>query len=127
MTASNSIVLCISAEQLSLAVRGLVLQSEGYRVISASNFEDAMRFAALHLPDLIICEQPLGKESGLALAEALKQALPSTPILLITGVMEPFPQTLSVDAMMTKIDGPEAFLRNVAALLNASPAGDRAA
>jgi CheY-like chemotaxis protein len=127
MTDNNPIVLCIAAEQLSLAVRGLVLQSEGYRVVSASNFEDAMRFGTLNHPDLIICEQPLGKESGLVLAEALKQVLPSTPILLIRGVMEPVPQTLSVDAMMTKIDGPEAFLRNVAALLNASPAGDRAA
>jgi len=46
MTDNNPIVLCIAAEQLSLAVRGLVLQSEGYRVVSASNFEDAMRFGA---------------------------------------------------------------------------------
>jgi CheY-like chemotaxis protein len=127
MTDSKSMVLCIAAEQLSLAVRGLVLQSEGYRVASASNFEDAIRFAAVQHPDLIVCEQPLGKESGLALAQALKQLLPTTPILLITGVMDPAPQTLSVDAVMTKIDGPEAFLRNVAALLEGASAGGRAA
>ncbi|MFL6300716.1 MAG: response regulator [Terriglobales bacterium] len=110
-------VLCVAAEQLTLAMRGLVLQSEGYEVISASTFEDAMRLAATRDPDLIICEQTIGKESGARLADCLKQLHPETPILLITGVMESIPQSLAVDAIMTKIDGPETFLRNVAALL----------
>jgi hypothetical protein len=51
------------------------------------------------------------------LATALKEVRPNTPILLITGVMEAVPQTLAVDAIMTKIDGPEALLLNVGALL----------
>jgi len=128
MTAHNAaVVLCVAAEQLSLSVRGLVLQSEGYRVISASTFEDALRLAAERHPDLIICEQPFGKGSGIVLAKGLKEIDQNTPILLITELMESIPQTLAVDAYMTKIDGPQAFLGNVAALLDRSKTGTHAA
>jgi CheY-like chemotaxis protein len=123
---TKATVLCVAAERLTLAVRGLVLQAEGYEVISASTFEDAMRMATTRHPDLIICDQNLGKESSVALADCLKQLIPETPILLITGVMESTPQTLAVDAVMTKIDGPEVFLENVASLLE-SPPGTRSA
>jgi len=124
---TQATILAVAADQLTLAVRGLVLQSEGYEVISASTGEDAMRLAATRNPDLIICEQSFGKENGLALAECLKQLQPETPILLITGLMDALPQTLSVDAVMTKIDGPEAFLQNVAALLESPPGTQKAA
>lgn len=120
-------ILCVAAEEVTLAVRGLLLRAEGYSVISTSAFEDAMRLAATRSPDLIVCDQILGKESGAALAECLKELLPETPILLITGVMESSPQTLSVDAIMTKIDGPEVFLENVAALLDGSQGSRNAA
>ena len=118
---TQATILCVAAEQVTLAVRSLVLRAEGYEVISTSTFEDAMRLAATRRPNLIICDQSLGQESGIALAECLKELLPETPILLITGVMDSAPQTLSVDAMMTKIDGPEILLENVAALLESPP------
>jgi CheY-like chemotaxis protein len=124
---TKATILCVAPEQLTLSVRGLVLQAEGYEVISASSFQDAMRLAATRRPDLIICDHSLGKESGIALADCLKQLLPETPILLITGVMESTPQTLAVDAVMTKIDGPEVFLQNVASLLENPPGTQRAA
>src|SRR4051812_14577289 len=122
-----AVVLCVAAEQLSLSVRGLVLRSEGYTVVPASTFEEAIRLAAEPQPDVIICEQPFGKSSGLGLAKSLKELEPNTPILLITGLMDSVPQTLAVDAYMTKIDGPVAFLRNVAALLDRSTSDSHAA
>jgi CheY-like chemotaxis protein len=123
---TKATILCVAAEQLTLSVRGLVLQAEGYEVISTSSFQDAMRLTATRRPDLIICDHSLGKESGGALADCLKQLLPETPILLITGVMESTPP-LAVDAVMTKIDGPEVFLQNVASLLGSNPETRRAA
>ena len=125
----TAVVLCVAAEQLSLMVRGLVLQSEGYEVLSASTLEDALNIAVSRNPELIVCEQPFGEISGIHLAEMLKQLNSWTPILLITGIMEAAPPTMAVDAIMTKLDGPEAFLRNVAALLHQSPskAGSHAA
>jgi DNA-binding response OmpR family regulator len=124
---TKATILCVAAEQLTLAVRGLVLQSEGYEVVPASTIEDALCLAVTRQPSLIICERTLGRESGLALAGGLKQLQPNTPILMITGVMEAFPQTLSVDAVMTKIDGPDAFLQNVAALLERPEGSTQAA
>jgi CheY-like chemotaxis protein len=125
----TEVVLCVAAEQLSLKVRGLILQSAGYEVISASTLEDALRLAASHNPQVIVCEQPFGNTSGIQVAESLKQLVPDTRILLITGPMEAFPQTMAADAFMTNIDGPEAFLRNIAALLDGVPSksGPRAA
>ena len=123
---SQNTILAVAADQLTLAVRGLVLRSEGYQVISASNSQDAMRLTATRRPDLIICDQIIGKENGLALATCLKELQPETPILLITGLMDSLPQSLSVDAVMTKIDGPEAFLQNVAALLQRPEASRQA-
>jgi CheY-like chemotaxis protein len=126
-TQKGAVVLCVAAEQLSLSVRGLVLQSEGYSVISASTPEDALRLSAQRQPDVIVCEQPFGKGNSAALAKRLKEVNPDTPILLITDLMDSIPQTLAVDAYMTKIDGPQALLRNVAALLKSSKSDTHAA
>jgi DNA-binding NtrC family response regulator len=117
MKPQKPLVLCIDQEQLCLSVRGLVLQSADYEVVSAGSAEDALRLAATRDVDVIVCGQDLGKTRGSDLATALKEVRPNTPILLITGVMEAVPQTLAVDAIMTKIDGPEALLLNVGALL----------
>jgi two-component system response regulator GlrR len=125
-TQNGAVVLCVAAEQVSLSVRGLVLQSEGYSVISASTPEDALRLSAQRQPDVIICEHPLGKGNGVEVAKRLKEVNPDTPILLITDPMDSIPQTLAVDAYMTKIDGPQALLRSVAALLD-SKSGTHAA
>jgi len=108
----------VAGQELTLTVRGLVLESAGYEVVSAGTLEDALRVAAITQPAVVICES-LGLLDGGAIAECLKQLHPETPILLITGTMEAAPRTLAVDAVMTKIDGPQAFLSNVAALLDA--------
>ena len=117
MKTGKPLVLCIDQEQLCLSVRGLVLQSGGYEVVSAGSAEDALRLAATRDVDVIVCGQNLGTTRGSDLAVQLKELRPTAPILLITGVMDSLPQTLAVDAVMTKIDGPETLLLNIGALL----------
>ena len=87
----------------------------------------APRASATQQPEVIICDQQLGKGSGIELARSLKELNPEIPILLIAGVMDPPPATMAVDAVMTKIDGAEAFLRQVAALLYKAPQNSKAA
>lgn len=64
----------------------LVLKQEGYDLLLASTGEQGIRtLRDVADLDLIVTDLQLGKQSGLDVLEAAKQALPDVPVLIITG------------------------------------------
>jgi DNA-binding NtrC family response regulator len=62
------------------------LTMQGYRTTVAASTDEAQRAVARDVPDLIICDLQLDDSDGLILIEQMKKNLPSTPVLLLTGV-----------------------------------------
>ena len=60
-------VLLVDADSTDLASTTMLLESAGYRVVSAAAFEDAKRLLALEVPDLLITGLRLGPYNGLHL------------------------------------------------------------
>ena len=72
--------------------------SHGYRVTALESAAEALRFVKATPPDLIISDLQLEDSDGLEMIEQLKAILPSTPVILLTGVLfdpQVFRDTLS--------------------------------
>jgi len=114
------LLLCIDDEMRPLIMRQLLLQSEGYKVITASTSEDAINAVKQNPVDLVITDQLLVMTTGIELAAKLKNLRADIPILLLTGLVDFPTPNRNIDAIMSKVDGPEAFLERVSALLKKS-------
>ncbi|MGH7235661.1 MAG: sigma-54-dependent transcriptional regulator [Nitrospiraceae bacterium] len=79
-------LLIIEDEERMRRLFELVLKQEGYDLLLASTGEQGIRtLRDVADLDLIVTDLQLGKQSGLDVLEAAKQALPDVPVLIITG------------------------------------------
>ncbi|HEY8994890.1 MAG TPA: response regulator [Lacunisphaera sp.] len=80
-------ILVIDDEQPILELLQEYLTAQGYRVSTASNAQEAKNVVEKEAPSLIITDLQLEDTDGLHLIEQLRVLLPSTPVILLTGVL----------------------------------------
>jgi len=116
---ATSTLLCIHRDPAELRL----LQDNGYELVTASNGSEGLRLFMERPVDAIVLEHHLGLLDGTAVADLIKQVRPEVPIVMLTEDLE-FPDgTLkSVDAIVTKTDGPHFLWATVHFVLNAQPA-----
>jgi len=61
------------------------LQSEGYRVLEASDGQECLESALKHAPDLIISDLKMPKMSGMEMLQKLREADNDLPVIVITA------------------------------------------
>jgi two-component system response regulator GlrR len=80
-------ILHIDDEADVRALLSQYLDVRGYRVISAASPTEAFKAIKVETPDLVITDLQLDESDGLATVEKLKELLPQTPVILLTGVL----------------------------------------
>lgn len=63
------------------------LLDEGYRVTSVASASEALKALSAETPDLIISDFHLADSDGLGLIRVVKEKLPATPVVLLTGAL----------------------------------------
>ena len=116
-------ILCVDDEENQLAVRKLVLEFEGYVVLTASSGQQALNLLALHHIDLVLSDHLMPGMVGTELARQIKARTPDLPVILISAVNEIPADAASADLFMSKLDGPAAMCQNISALLAQSKNG----
>jgi CheY-like chemotaxis protein len=120
MTRTNdgNVILCVDDETVGLTVRKQVLETRGYRLLTAENGPDALQiFSAEHV-DLVILDYKMPGMDGDVVAERMKALKPSVPILMLSAYVDLPRETLAlVDMYLTKGEGPLIMLKAVAELL----------
>ena len=82
------VVLLVDDDKTTLMVLSKMLQGQGYRVLSASDGEQALTLAAQQQRlDLLITDVVMPKLNGTELAKRLRVNRPNIPILFISGLM----------------------------------------
>jgi DNA-binding NtrC family response regulator len=115
----NTFILCVDDEELPLTLRKLVLELQGYQVLSARSAQDAMRALSEHPVDLVLTDQVMPGGTGTELAQSIKKRWPDLPIILISGINEVPPDVMYADLFMSKVEGPAALCAKIAAILAA--------
>ncbi|GAB4287669.1 MAG: hypothetical protein Kow0098_04570 [Ignavibacteriaceae bacterium] len=103
----------------------LVLTSEGYQVITASNPDDGYKLVKENNPDLIILDVMMNEpDDGFYLAQRLRKEGVETPIIMYTSVSKAVgmdyadSELIPVNEFVEKPISPDNLIKKVEKLLN---------
>ena len=97
-------VLCIDDRTDSLKIRKLMLETQGYSVLTADDGPSGLRLLSDHPVDAVILDYKMQGMDGLAVATAIRARHGNLPIVLLSGYPSELPKRLleMVDACVTK-------------------------
>jgi DNA-binding response OmpR family regulator len=84
MTAADPLVMSVDDESGILRLIDAELSSQGFRVITATNGEDALRLAEEHRPDIAVLDIMMPGISGLEVMRKLRER-GSMPVILVSA------------------------------------------
>jgi len=112
-------LLWIDDFEIGLEMYRAMFEAQGYRVLTASSGDAAIRLAAANHVDLIVTDYEMPGMNGEAVAVALKALKPEVPVILFTGSTEFTDRTqLVVDAYCDKAGSREELLAAIQSLLH---------
>jgi CheY-like chemotaxis protein len=111
-------LLCIDNHPEGLAVRKILLEAVGYRVLTASSGKAGLHAFERNPVDLVVLDYSLPDVDGEAVAQMLHKCKPRVPILLLSGAIQNLPGRVlkMVDNFIQK-GQPTAILLSVIAEL----------
>jgi CheY-like chemotaxis protein len=120
MATGSKTLLCIDRDPAELRLQRRLLRRNGYRVVTATNGHDGLRAFAMAEVDAIVLGYYLALLDGAAVAAAMKQVKPKVPIVMLADGLE-LPEGIfqTVDALVTKSDGPRFLLLTLQSVLEA--------
>jgi CheY-like chemotaxis protein len=119
MSANSITILCVDDEETPRTLRTLILQKQGYQVITAGSGAEALELLEREKIDLVLSDQMMPGMLGTELTKSVKAARPKMPVILISGVNEMPADASYADRFVSKIGGPELLFKTVAEVLEA--------
>jgi CheY-like chemotaxis protein len=111
-------ILCIDDDPKGLAVRKMLLESQGYEVLTATSGREGLAIFACHRMPAVVLDYAMPEMDGAMVAAALKRLDPAVKILLYSAYIDLPEEVLRwVDASATKGDHPKTFFAAVQQLL----------
>ncbi len=98
-------ILCVEDNEQILSIRKFMLETRGYRVvtaISAAEALDQIHAAAPGAIDLLLSDLIMPQMDGNELARRAKQHNPALPVLLVSGTVTNFDRATAADAFLPK-------------------------
>ena len=125
-------ILLVDADHDLVKSATLLLENEGYRVVTAQDGEEALLKAHEGRPDLVILDILLPRRNGYQVCRALKEdrALAALPVLFVSAKSQPsdrfWARRVGGDGFVAKPYDPADLLRDVKSLLQKTQQGARA-
>jgi CheY-like chemotaxis protein len=79
----KKIILCVDDNEQDLSVLKFMLATNGYRVVSATTGQDAIRVFAEYTVDLVLADFGMPQMNGNQLVDRLKRIAPHVPMILL--------------------------------------------
>jgi len=112
-TPGRPVILLIDDSEIALRIGKLLLEGEGYDVITASSGETGLDCFSQRSVDLVVTDHLLGELNGLEVVKRMKQERPEVPILINSGDSELGESAMIADGFLAKGAGTEAFLETI--------------
>jgi CheY-like chemotaxis protein len=121
---NHKVILCVDDEAAGLSVRKAVLESQGYRVLTAANGRDALGIFSSEAVDLVVLDYAMPEMDGQAVAERMKQLRADVPIVMLSAYVNLPRETMAlVDRCLTKGEPTPILLGTITNLLQDSDGG----
>lgn len=95
-------ILCVDDNEQTLAVRKFLLETRGYRVITAREGEEALERFRLGGIDLVLGDVVMPQMDGNEMVRRMKEIAPEIPMILISGSVKSFERANRADAFLPK-------------------------
>jgi CheY-like chemotaxis protein len=118
---SNFLILCVDDESSGLLLRKIILESSGYRVLTATSGAEALEIFASQPVDLVVLDFRMPEMLGDEVAERMRGIKRDVPIVMLSAYYDLPPKIdLLVDARLVKGESTQALLNTVSRILNSS-------
>jgi two-component system, OmpR family, response regulator CpxR len=98
-------ILCVDDNEQILSVRTFLLETRGYRVLSAQTAHEALEFVTTSIPgsiDLLLCDLIMPQMDGNELVRRAKQLHPGLPAMIVSGTVNAFDRAGCADVFLPK-------------------------
>jgi CheY-like chemotaxis protein len=113
------VILCVDDKTSVLEGQKMLLQENGYRVLTATNGKEAVQVFTSHSVDLVLLDYHMPEMNGAMAAERIKNSKPDVPVALLSGDERVSPHDLeTVDCFMPRSEPIISFLEKVEYLLS---------
>jgi CheY-like chemotaxis protein len=111
-------ILCIDDDPKGVAIRKMLLESQGYEVVTATTGREGLALFASRAISAVVLDYAMPEMKGDEVAAALKRIDPAVKILLFSAYVDLPDEVLRlVDAYAVKGEHPKALLAAVQQLL----------
>jgi CheY-like chemotaxis protein len=102
-TVTNVVVLCIDDHPAILECEKRLLETFGYRVLTALSGREGLELASVHSVDIVIVDYCMPEMNGAEVAMGIKRLRPDAPIIMLSGAVDiPKKVFKVVDAFVAK-------------------------
>jgi two-component system, OmpR family, response regulator CpxR len=111
-------ILCVDDNEQLLSIRKVILETRGYRVLTATNASDALQMFKTGGIDLVLTDLVMPEVDGTELIERIKAISPETPAILFSGKIRIFERDTRADVFLPKgMYAPAELLERIRLLL----------
>jgi two-component system, OmpR family, response regulator CpxR len=111
-------ILCVDDNEQSLSIRKIMLETRGYRVVTAANGEQALELFRQGGIDLVLSDLIMPGLDGTKLIAKIKTISPHTPAILFSGKIRVFERDTNADVFLPKgMYAPAELLERIRLLL----------
>jgi CheY-like chemotaxis protein len=118
MVPTSITILCVDDEETPRILRKLILQKQGYQVITAASGVEALEVLERANINLVLSDQMMPGMTGTELTKSVKAKRPTMPVILISGVNEIPADAGYADRFISKVGGPELLFQTVIDVLS---------
>lgn len=120
---SKKILLCVDDETTGLNIRKVILERNGYAVLTAPDGPKGLEVFSRERVDAVIIDFFMPGMDGGEVASQMKRQRPEIPIVLLSAFYSlPEGATNAVDAFITKGNSPEVLLLKLSELMHSHAA-----
>jgi two-component system response regulator CpxR len=111
-------ILCVDDNEQSLSIRKIMLETRGYRVVTAANGEEALEQFKKGGVDLVLTDLIMPGLDGTRLISEVKAISPHTPAILFSGKIRVYERDTRADVFLPKgMYAPAELLERIRLLL----------
>ena len=117
---TKSTVLCIDDDESGLLLRKLLLEAEGYGVLTAVSGRSGLSLLEKHRVDAVILDYAMPMMNGGEVAGVIRHKWPNLPIIMLSGYTEAVPKEIQalVNAFVSKGDSTPELLNIIKHSMN---------
>lgn len=118
----RKLLLCVDDRAASLEVRRLILEHEGYEVLTASDGPSGLELFAAKPVDLVVLDYNMPEVNGAVVARKMRAMKPQVPVIMFSAYFEPPAEAAGViDAYVAKGQNPRVLLDQISELISRTP------